>query len=96
MVGKRAATAEDGAVVIDIRSPATTGGVERHLVCEVQGGRATMVATPTTEPLATITLDTEGFVVLAAGRRTADRVSTQISGDATLAQRVLGQFNMMI
>ncbi len=96
VVGKRAATPDGGAVVIDIRSPAGITGVQRHLVCEVHGGRAALVATATAEPLATITLDTEGFVVLAAGRRTADEVSAQVAGDATLAQRVLGQFNMMI
>ena len=51
VVGKRAATPEGGAVVIDI-----TGGVTRHIVCEVAGGRAAVVATPTAAPLATITL----------------------------------------
>lgn len=80
----------------DIRADAATGGVERHLICEVQGGRAALVASATAEPLATITLDTEGFVVLAAGRRTADQVDARIAGDAALAQRVLSQFNMMI
>jgi uncharacterized protein (TIGR03083 family) len=91
VVGKRAATPEGGAVGIDI-----TGGVERHLLYEVQGGRAALVATSAAAPLATIGLDTEGFVVLAAGRRGPDRVRAEITGDADLAQRVLSQFGMMI
>src|SRR6185295_5947606 len=66
VVGKRAATPEGGAVVIDI-----TGDVSRHVVCEVTGGRAAIVAAATSEPLATITLDSEAFVVLATGRCSA-------------------------
>jgi len=91
VVGKRAGTPEAGSVVIDI-----TGGVPRHLVCEVQGGRAAIVAAPTTTPLSTITLDTEAFLLLAMGRRTADQVTVAVSGDDDLAGRVLANFNMMI
>lgn len=91
VVGKRAATPEGGAVVIDI-----TGGVQRHIVCEVRDGRAALVSEPTGAPLATITLDTEGFTVLAGGRRTAADVGAIVEGDAALADRVLSQFNMMI
>ncbi len=91
VVGKRAATPEGAAVAIDI-----TGPVQRHLVYEVREGRAGAVDAPTNAPIATITLDTEGFVVLAAGRRSADAVAAQVSGDAELAGRILGQLNMMI
>lgn len=91
VVGKRAATPEGGAVVIDI-----TGGVTRHIVCEVTGGRAAVVGSPTAEPLATITLDTEAFLVLATGRRTHEQVEAGVTGDAELAARVLGAMNMMI
>lgn len=91
VVGKRAATPEGGAVVIDI-----TGGVQRHVVCEVRNGRAALVDNPTAAPLATITLDTEAFTVLAGGRRTSTDVSAAVEGDEALAGRVLSQFNMMI
>lgn len=91
VVGKRAGTPEGGAVVIDI-----TGGVQRHLVCEVHDGRAAIVGAPTHEPLCTITLDTEAFAALAMGRRTAAQVDATVTGDAELAAKVLGQFNMMI
>lgn len=91
VVGKRAATPEGRAVVIDI-----TGGVQRHIVCEVREGRAVLVGEPTTAPLAKITLDTEAFVVLASGRRTSADVTAEVSGDSVVAARVLSQFNMMI
>lgn len=89
VVGKRAGAPEGGAVVIDI-----TGGVQRHVVAEVQGGRAALVAAPTVPPLATITLDAEAFVVLATGRRT--EAEAAVTGDHELAHSVLSQLNMMI
>jgi len=91
VVGKRAATPEGGAVVINI-----TGGVVRHLVCEVRDGRAGLVPEPTSKPLCTISLDTSDFVVLAAGRGGPDAVTADVHGDADLAGRVLASFNMMI
>jgi uncharacterized protein (TIGR03083 family) len=93
VVGKRAATPEGGAVIIDI-----TGAVGRHVVCEVNGGRAALVDAPTNEPLATVRLDTETFVVLATGRRTAASIAERIElgGDSSLGQRVVDNLNMMI
>lgn len=91
VVRKRAATPEGGAVVIDI-----TDGVERHVVCEVQNARAAFVAKPSAPPLATIELATEAFIVLAAGRRTADQVTATVAGDEELGRLVLSKFNMMI
>jgi uncharacterized protein (TIGR03083 family) len=91
VVGKRAGTPEGGAVVVRI-----TDGVDRTVVCEVVEGRAKFVDLPSSPPLATITLSTDAFVVLAAGRRTADAVTATVEGDHELAQRVLSNFNMMI
>jgi uncharacterized protein (TIGR03083 family) len=93
VIGKRAATPEGGAVVVDI-----AGDVNRHVVCEVTGGRAAIVDAAAADPLATITLDCEAFVVLATGRRTAAAVADRIelAGDQTLAQRVVDSLNMMI
>ena len=91
VVGKRAGTPDGGAVVIDI-----TGGVSRHIVCEVQAGRASLVAAPSAAPLAEITLDVETFVVLATGRRTAAAVPVTIVGDQELGSKILSAFNMMI
>ncbi len=95
VVGKRAATPEGEAVAFAI-IPGPDGGVERHLVYEVRDARATAVDAPTNPPVAAIALDTESFVVLATGRRTADDVTPQVSGDRELAGRILGQLNMMI
>ena len=93
VVGKRAATPEGGAVVLDI-----TGEVSRHLVCEVNGGRAAVVEAATHEPLATIRLDTEAFVVLANGRRNAKAIAERIElgGDRSLGQRVVANLGTMI
>ncbi|MEP7201457.1 MAG: maleylpyruvate isomerase family mycothiol-dependent enzyme [Ilumatobacteraceae bacterium] len=93
VVGKRAATPEGGAVVIDI-----TGGVSRHVACEVSGGRAAIVESATNEPLATVVLDSDTFLVLATGRRTAAAIADRIdiSGDQALGQRVVDNLNMMI
>ena len=93
VVGKRAATPDGKAVVIDLHD-----GVERHIVCEVREGRAALVDQPSSEPLTTISLSTEAFVVLAAGRRTLDQVGdgVAVTGDEAHARLVLAQFNMMI
>lgn len=93
VVGKRAATPEGGAVVVDI-----AGDVNRHVVCEVTDGRAAVVTAATSEPLATITLDVEAFVVLATGRCTAAAIADRIelAGDQVLGQRVVDNLNMMI
>jgi uncharacterized protein (TIGR03083 family) len=93
VVGKRAGTPDGGAMAIDI-----TGEVQRHVVAEVQGGRAKVVEQPSSPPLATITMDTETFVILAGGRRSAADLADRIalSGDTALATRAVENFNMMI
>lgn len=93
VVGKRAQTPEAGAVVLDV-----TGGVERHVVAEVRGGRAAIVDTPSAAPLASVTMDTETFLILAGGRRPYADVAGNVTlgGDTDLAERVVSNFNMMI
>lgn len=93
VVGKRAATPEGGAVVLDI-----TGDVQRHVACEVKGGRAAFVDAPSSDPLATITLDSDTFIVLANGRRAAAAMADRIhlGGDTALGQKVVDNLNMMI
>jgi uncharacterized protein (TIGR03083 family) len=93
VVGKRAATPEGGAVVIDI-----TGGVTRHVVCEVNGGRAAIVESATDQPLTTVVMDSDTFIVLATGRQPASAIAERIelSGDHDLGQRVVDNLNMMI
>jgi uncharacterized protein (TIGR03083 family) len=93
VVGKRAATPEGRAVVVEI-----TGGVTRRLVCEVSEGRAAIVARSTVDPLATISFDSETFIVLATGRRPGQAVADRIvlTGDEAPGQLVVDNLNMMI
>jgi uncharacterized protein (TIGR03083 family) len=93
VIGKRAATPEGRAVVIDI-----IGDVTRHVVCEVNGGRAAIVAEAASDPLATVTLDSDAFLVLATGRQAATAIASRItlSGDEALGQLVVDNLNMMI
>jgi uncharacterized protein (TIGR03083 family) len=93
LVGKRAATPEGGAVIIDI-----SGDVCRRVVCEVNGGRAAIVDTATHEPLTTIRIDSDTFIVLATGRRGAQSIAEriEITGDVSLGRRVVDNLNMMI
>jgi uncharacterized protein (TIGR03083 family) len=93
VVGKRAGTPEGASVVIDV-----TGDVQRHVVCTVTGGRASVVSEEPTSPLAHITMDVETFVVLATGRRSADSMDARVSyaGDAEHGHKVAGALNLMI
>lgn len=93
VIGKRAATPEGAAVAFDL-----TGPIERHLVFEVRNGRAGSVSSPTSEPVASVAMDSETFGILAFGRRPAaemlDRVT--LAGDTELARRIVDSLNMMI
>jgi uncharacterized protein (TIGR03083 family) len=94
VVGKRAGTPEGGAVAIDIIGP-----VHRHLISEVRDGRAKVVAEPTVPPLAHISLGSDAFVALAAGRCVPAELPTgtvTVTGDQELGARVLAHLNMMI
>jgi hypothetical protein len=68
------------------------------VVCEVNGGRAAIVESAAREPLATVVLDSEAFIILATGRRTAAMIGERVklSGDEILAAKVVGNLNMMI
>jgi len=98
VVGKRAGTPEGESVVIDITADPLLGGVQRHIVCTVSGGRAHIVDTEPASALAALTMDTETFLVLATGRRTLDDVADRVrfDGDSAHAARVASQLNMMI
>ncbi len=91
VVGKRAGCPEGHGIRLRI-----TGPTERDVHVEVHGGRAAVVARPSTEPAATVRMDTETFLVLAMGRRAPGDVDVEVAGDAALGQRVVDQLNMMI
>jgi len=54
-----------------------------------EDGRAKPVKSFDGEPRASLTMSTEAFTALGAGRRTADQLGVQISGDQELATAVL-------
>lgn len=91
VVGKRAACPEGRAVRLVVND-----GVERDVMCEVNGGRAGFVDSPATEPLATVTMGTETFVRLANGRPSSPSDAVSIDGDTDLGGKVVATLNMMI
>jgi uncharacterized protein (TIGR03083 family) len=92
VVGKRAACPEGAAVELQL-----TGPLERRLVCEVNNRRAAFVDAPATPAQASISMDTECYLVLATGRRSADDVAdcVTITGDTDLAARVVAGLNVL-
>ncbi len=92
VVGKRSEVPEGSAVRVVV-----TDGVERDLLCQVNGGRAGFVDASAVEPLATVTFTTEAFVAAANGRDgAAAGGAVTIEGDRELGERVVANFNMMI
>ena len=93
VVGKRAGTPDGNSVVIDI-----TGGVQRHIICSVAGGRASLSDVEPEAPLARLTMDTETFLILATGRRAPGTMlgAVELAGDVTLGNKIVTTLNMMI
>jgi len=90
VVGKRAQTPEGGTVVIEI-----TGPVERRVVTTVVEGRAQIGVEGNV--LASVRMDSDTFIQLAGGRAThTEATGWTAEGDASLAERVVANFNMMI
>jgi len=82
VLGKRVAPPEGTSVRIDITDAGASVGA-------VIGANGRAKFTVLDDPTARITMSAEAFVVLAGGRRGADRVETSVSGDEALAQAVL-------
>lgn len=95
VVGKRAATPEGATVVVTI-----DGEVKRTVPITVTEGRARIVESVPADVLATVSMDTECFAVLALGRRPWNDASLarhwKITGDVDLGGRILAGLNMMI
>ncbi len=93
VVGKRAAAPEGSMSIITIDGP-----VERTIPVAVEGGRAKVVEDVEHDPLVTVAMDTETFLVLAVGRQDAqaraDRIT--ITGDEALGRAIAANLNMMI
>lgn len=93
VVGKRAGTPDSASVVIDI-----TGGVQRHVICTVADGRASVTDVEPEAPLSRLTMDTETFLVLATGRRSPESTmgAVEFAGDRDLGHKIVTSLNMMI
>ena len=92
VVGKRAGAPEGATVRIEI-----TGPVSRSLSFAVRNGRAAQVDATGSDPLATVTMDCETFMVLALGRKQGGDVDgVSIEGDRDLGERIVHNLAMMI
>jgi uncharacterized protein (TIGR03083 family) len=93
VVGKRAAAPEGSACLITVSGPTS-----RSIPIRVEGGRARIVDTTPDDPMVTVELDTETFLVLAVGRQPASARADHIKlgGDTALGQAIVDNLNMMI
>ncbi len=85
VVGKRVAPPAGTTVVLRVTGPQA---LERAVQVGDDGRAAELDPAPA-DPTVALTLDTETFVVLAAGRRRLDQVSVDIAGDQALGEQVL-------
>ena len=83
VVGKKVAPPAGTTVRVDI------AGVDSLNLVIDEGGRAQRLADVPTDPTVALDLDLESLIILAGGRRPADRVPATIHGDADLARRIL-------
>ncbi|REE98665.1 uncharacterized protein (TIGR03083 family) [Thermomonospora umbrina] len=84
VVGKKAAALPGQSVTLEVTGPAA---FTVHI--EVGPDGRARVTDPLPAPTTTLTMDWETYLVLSAGRRTPDTVTTAITGDPDLATRLL-------
>ncbi len=86
MLAKRAQAGPGRSLVVEVTGPtARTVGA----VVDAEG-RGNLVIDLPADPDVRLRMDTETFVVLAGGRRTAEELEVDVTGDPDLAARVLG------
>ncbi len=93
VVGKRAGAPDGSSVLLEL-----TGPVARSVPVTVVDGRAKVVDTVPDDLLTTVRMDSEAFLVLATGRRTAGDLGDRwtVEGDQALGRSIVEQLNMMI
>lgn len=82
VLGKRVAPPDGTSLRVDLPE------LERSWSLAIRGSRAAFIDEPVT-PAAAVELTAEDFVVLAGGRRPAERTTPRIEGDRALATRFL-------
>jgi len=94
VVGKKAGAPEGSTVVFSLHGP-----LARDLVIAVHDGRAKLVDEPTTEPTVVLTMGTETFARLAAGRIDPGAAVTAgdvtFTGDDVLGRRIVENLNYL-
>jgi uncharacterized protein (TIGR03083 family) len=85
VVAKRAGVSPGSTVVVDVTGPVS----ELYVVAVDPRGRGSLVDVEPTEPVARLTMNSETFTILGAGRRDPAALPVKIEGDAEVAHRVM-------
>jgi uncharacterized protein (TIGR03083 family) len=85
VVAKRAAVAPGSTVVVDVTGPVSA----LYVVCVDADGRGRLVDTEPADPVVRLTMSTETFTILGAGRREPATLPVKVEGDADVANRVM-------
>lgn len=85
VVAKRAQVSPGSTVVVDVTGPVS----EVYVVAVDQHGRGSLLDVEPAEPVARLTMNSETFTILGAGRREPAALPVKIEGDEDVAHRVL-------
>jgi uncharacterized protein (TIGR03083 family) len=87
VLAKRAGASPGTTMVVDITGPVSA----RYGVVVNDGGRGVPIDPADLDPTVRLTMGTETFTMLAAGRRSPDELPVTVDGDAELAGGIIGQ-----
>jgi uncharacterized protein (TIGR03083 family) len=85
VVAKRAGVSPGSTVVVDVTGPVSA----LYVVAVDPSGRGSLVDDEPSEPVARLTMSTETFTILGAGRREPATLPVQVEGDEEVAKRVM-------
>jgi uncharacterized protein (TIGR03083 family) len=85
VVAKRAEVAPGSTMVVDVTGPVSA----LYLVCVDADGRGRLIDTEPADPVARLTMSTETFTILGAGRREPAALPVKIEGDEDVANRIM-------
>jgi uncharacterized protein (TIGR03083 family) len=85
VVAKRAGVSPGSTVIVDVTGPVS----ELYVVAVDPRGRGSLVDVEPPEPVARLTMNSETFTILGAGRRDPAALPVKIEGDEDVAHRVM-------
>jgi uncharacterized protein (TIGR03083 family) len=85
VVSKRARVAPGSTVVVDVTGPVSA----LYAVAVDENGRGSLVDEVPDEPVARLTMNSETFTILGAGRRDPSVLAVKVDGDSDVATRVM-------